>query len=552
VSNELDVEQIGPFKVTDVLGGGAMGKVYEAFQPSVNRVIALKVLPKNMEQSPDAIRRFKFEAEMAAKLNHPNIVRVWDASSDTQEPPYYIAFQYLSGGTLEDRIRGRRLSVDQAVGLAVPLLHALDYAHGQGIVHRDIKPANIMFDEKGVPHLTDFGIAKDASRASMTVAGATFGTANYMSPEQARGKPMDGRSDLFSMAMVIYEMLAGRPPFVNDDPLVTMRMIESHEVPSFSSLGIAIPSAVESVLGYALSKDPGGRYQSGAELSAALEAATRSHESTPPADRKEHIIVPPTPVWLYVALGIVIVAIIGISVYLLRPKGPGGQTGQSIITIAITPNPVPAGGGPERVVVPNLKSTVPNPDGAKIVVSDKDESKLVSGILAADTSGRIVAEVFAPANTLRKERLLTATVLSPAGEKVSNVQVTIKQYGNPGIDEARDLVEPARERIKEIRDELDRMRGQRLSEGERRRIAAVLSGKCADAISSGQKAVKVAPGYRDAYWVQIQGCTYLGTINKDPAKLTKALGIAQDALRRFPRDKEIQDAVNVLNGIAHR
>lgn len=549
MNTELDVDQIGPFKVTGVLGGGAMGKVYSAVQPSVNRVIALKVLPKEMERNSDAVRRFALEAETAANLNHTNIVRVWDASID--EPPYYIALQYLGGGTLEDRIRGQRLSVEEAIRLAVPMLHALDYAHRQRIVHRDIKPANIMFDEKDIPYLTDFGIAKAADKASMTAHGATFGTPNYMSPEQAKGRPMDCRSDLFSMAVVIYEMLAGRPPFLNNDSLVTMSQIVNDELPLFSELGVDVPSSVESVLRYALHKDPAQRYQSGAEFAAALQEALASGRVILP-EAGEPVTGPePHPkhghfsLLLRAILAVVMVAIIGVCATIFWPKNQ--RPIPSASAISVKPSPVSAGGGQVTVLV--SKSRLSNPAGMKVVFVDKYDTALVSTPLTEDTSGNIVSSVFVPANTLGQSQLLRAKVLSAEGKEVPNLQTTVQQKGNTDKDEAKDLVEPAKERIREVHDKLMDIRGQSLTPTELKRIRDVLIGKCSDAVSKGQRASNVAPGYRDAYWVQIQGFTYIGTISKDPAKLRKAREIAKDALRRFPQDKEIQDAVDILGSM---
>lgn len=544
MNTELDVDQIGPFKVTGVLGGGAMGKVYSAVQPSVNRVIALKVLPKEMERNSDAVRRFALEAETAANLNHTNIVRVWDAS--IHEPPYYIALQYLGGGTLEDHIRGRRLSAEDAVRLSVPMLHALDYAHKQRIVHRDIKPANIMFDEKGIPYLTDFGIAKAADKASMTAHGATFGTPNYMSPEQARGRPMDARSDLFSMAVVVYEMLAGRHPFLNDDSLVTMSNIVNDDIPSFSEIGIDVPHSIESVLRYALDKDPNSRYQSGAEFATALREALASGRVIPPV---EGLAEPPptsiSPKWQRIALSVVIVAIIGICATIFWPKAQ--NTISTVSVISVKPNPVPTGGGTVSVVV--SKSRLPNPTGAKVVVLDKYDTVMVSSALSENASGNIESDVFVPANTLREGQSLRAKVLSADGKEIPNIQATVPQEGNTDINEAKDLVDPARERIREVKEKLQDIQGQRLIPSELKRVGDVLIGKCLDAVSQGQKAAKAAPGYRDAYWVQIQGFTYIGTINKDPAELRKAHEVAKDAARRFPRDKEIQDAIDKLGSM---
>jgi|GEM_PF-5764908 len=268
------MEQVGPYQIIDELDRGGMGRVYRAHQPSINRVVALKVLPEHLESDEMAVRRFRQEAETASNMVHENIVKVWETS--VEHPPYYISMQYLEGGTLASRLKREPVSIDEALDIIKQLCMALDYAHSMGVVHRDIKPSNILFDELGRPVLIDFGIARASEQTRFTVEGTKFGTPDYMSPEQAKGKPVDWRSDLFSVAVIFYEMLAGRPPFLNSDSLVTMRQIVEEPLPPLATWNTKVPISLEPVLRKAMTKRPEDRFQSGAELIEALRMACRS------------------------------------------------------------------------------------------------------------------------------------------------------------------------------------------------------------------------------------------------------------------------------------
>ena len=262
---------IGPFQILDVLGQGGMAKVYRAVQPSVNRIVALKVLAARYEQDEVYLRRFRQEAETAAKLMHDNIVRIWEAS--VLEPPYYIAMEYLPGGTLAERLLAGPLPLNEALSITHQLCSALQLAHEMGVVHRDIKPENVLFDAARKPVLTDFGIARAAEFTWLTTDGTKLGTPDYMSPEQAKGLKVDHRTDLYALAIVLYEMLTGRPPFASEEPLATMRKIIDEQVPRPRRFTPHISPALEKVILRMLAKNPDERYQSGAEMSLALWTA---------------------------------------------------------------------------------------------------------------------------------------------------------------------------------------------------------------------------------------------------------------------------------------
>jgi serine/threonine protein kinase len=269
---------IGPYEIICELGQGGMGVVYRALQPSLNRVIALKVLPVQLESDPTSVARFRQEAETAARLRHPNIVTVHEAAVDS--PPYYIAMEFLEGSTLADIITSRgRLELSEAIDLFKQICSALDHAHNKGIVHRDIKPSNIIVSDQSRAVLTDFGIARASDRTRLTTKGASFGTTDYMSPEQAKGTEVDHRSDLYSAAVVLYEMLAGRTPFFNDTPWVTIRQIIDEPPPPIRTFNPSVPREIETIVQRGMAKQPEKRHQSGALFSHTLSNAYKSIEA---------------------------------------------------------------------------------------------------------------------------------------------------------------------------------------------------------------------------------------------------------------------------------
>jgi len=300
-------QKIGPYTVQEEIGRGGMGVVYRAVQPSLNRVIALKVLPPACENDREKVVRFQQEAQAAAKLSHPNIVKVWEAS--IYEAPYYIAMEYLDGGTLADRLQHGPLPAAEAVRITQSLCSALDHAHSHGVIHRDVKPENIMFDAAGRPVIMDFGIAKAAGRAAVTMDGTRMGTPDYMSPEQAKGLALTNLSDLYSLAMVFYEMLTGHPPFSNADPLVTMRQVIDQPIPPPRHLNPAVPLAIEGVLMKALAKRPESRYQNGNAFAEALKQTVL--ETARPKRSNRRLLLALLFAVVLISLAIVTKALIG-------------------------------------------------------------------------------------------------------------------------------------------------------------------------------------------------------------------------------------------------
>jgi serine/threonine protein kinase/formylglycine-generating enzyme required for sulfatase activity len=243
-----------------------MATVYKAKQLNLNRLVAIKVVHPNLIHDTEFLNRFHREAQMAASLNHPNIVLIYDEGS--LNGVHFIAMEYLEGKDLHCILQEKgKLSVDETISIIKPIAEALDFAHSKGLVHRDVKSANILVTNSGRPVLTDFGIAHAASGTKITQAGSVIGTPEYMSPEQAEGKDLDGRSDIFSLGVVMYECLTGKVPFKGDNPLTTIYGIIHDSTPSLKSINSKIPGWLDSVVMCSLTKAPDGRFPTGRILS---------------------------------------------------------------------------------------------------------------------------------------------------------------------------------------------------------------------------------------------------------------------------------------------
>lgn len=269
---------IGPYEIREQIGQGGMATVYRGYQTSLNRYVAIKVLATWMAQDSQFVQRFRQEALAAGGLRHPNILNILDAG--TFEGQHYIVMDYVSGGTLADHLRKGALSPDQAADLIAQIADALDHAHRRGIVHRDIKPSNILIDEDGRPLLADFGIAQAVGTGPrLTQAGASIGTPEYMSPEQSQGERVDGRSDIYSLGIVLYQMLTGRVPFQATTPVATLYQVVHEPPPPPRLLNPSIPPYLETTILRALAKQPEQRFASAKEMA---EALRQRRAVTPP------------------------------------------------------------------------------------------------------------------------------------------------------------------------------------------------------------------------------------------------------------------------------
>jgi serine/threonine protein kinase len=283
---------IGQYQILEEIGRGGMAVVYRAYQPSLNRFVAIKVLPPQLAFDRQFVERFRREAQAAAGLRHPHIVVIYDVGH--QDGLYYIAMEYLEGHSLKELVeQGGPLDPARAARMVEQIASALDYAHRQGFVHRDVKPANIFVGKGDHVTLTDFGIAKAASGTQLTQAGMLMGTPEYMSPEQAQGQEIDPRTDVYALAVVAYQMLSGRVPFGGTTPHAVLYKHVHELPPPLRSVRPGLPHLLEAVLDRGLAKDPRARYPSAGAFAGALTQATTGRVSGRGAQPPSRVVVPP-------------------------------------------------------------------------------------------------------------------------------------------------------------------------------------------------------------------------------------------------------------------
>jgi formylglycine-generating enzyme required for sulfatase activity len=269
----------GRYNIEALLGQGGMSAVYRAYDPNLRRPVAIKLIHSHLSADPEFIGRFEAEAAAVAQLRHPNIVQVFDFNHDADV--YYMVMEYLPGESLQDRLKAlsaaeQRFPLTTTANIIATVADAVAYAHERGTIHRDLKPANVMLMPQGQPVLTDFGVAKIIGGQRHTVTGAVIGTPAYMAPEQVRGEHLDGRADIYSLGIMLYEMAAGRPPFEGDSAMTVMLKHINEPVPDIRQYAADIPDALVKILDKVLAKLPEQRFQSAAQLSAALRAMVQN------------------------------------------------------------------------------------------------------------------------------------------------------------------------------------------------------------------------------------------------------------------------------------
>src|SRR5258705_5410814 len=287
----------GRYKLEAKLGSGGMSTVYLANDGTLDRAVAVKVMHREMSEQADQLERFRQEARAVAKLSHPNVVSVIDAGEDGGPP--YIVFEYVEGETLKQRInRNGALEPQEAIAYAIEIARGLAVAHGRNMVHRDIKPQNILIDTEGRAKLTDFGISRQLEQDGMTATGRVLGTTDYVAPEQAMGHKVDPRSDIYSLGVVLYEMLIGQVPFHADSQVGVAMKHVNEELPDVQQRRPELSAAAALGVERATAKDPNERYQRVGEmiddLSTALEVeAARAGSTTGEATSVLDAVPPP-------------------------------------------------------------------------------------------------------------------------------------------------------------------------------------------------------------------------------------------------------------------
>ena len=325
----------GRYRLEAKLGSGGMSTVYLARDTTLDRPVAVKVMHREMSEQADQLERFRQEARAVAKLSHPNVVAVIDAGEDGGHP--YIVFEYVEGETLKQRIaRVGALDPQEAIAYAIEVARGLAVAHSRNMVHRDVKPQNVLIDAEGRAKLTDFGISRQLEQDGMTATGRVLGTTDYVAPEQAMGHAADPRSDLYSLGVVLYEMLVGQVPFHADSQVGVAMKHVNEELPDVQQRRPEVSAAAALVVERATAKDPAQRYQEVGEmiddLSTALEVeaaragsttgeATSVLDAVPPAKRK----LSSRARWSWAA--ILLIALVGggaLAAVQLISSGPGG------------------------------------------------------------------------------------------------------------------------------------------------------------------------------------------------------------------------------------
>jgi serine/threonine protein kinase len=373
--SDLVGRTLGSYRIISQVGLGGMATVFKAFQPAMNRYVAIKVLPSHLARDPNFRARFKRETHTIAALEHRYILPVYDVGEDDNIP--YLVMRYTEGGTMSDLIAAHKLGLDQAVRLVGQVAEALDYAHQRGIIHRDIKPANILIGPDGAALLSDFGIAKILEGTlNLTGEGALIGTPFYMAPEQVRGQSADARSDIYALGVVLFEAATGRRPFMAETPLAVALMHIHDPLPLPRQINPLLPEPLERVILHAMAKEPADRFQTAAEFAQALQdlslpIPTRPLATAVPATvvLPETLSPPPAPPsvrqgvlrwapWLIgAALAIALIAVL-LSRDTASPSG-----------VATSPTSPPAASPPSAAVNPTSPPAASAPLGLAAQVS---------------------------------------------------------------------------------------------------------------------------------------------------------------------------------------
>ncbi len=289
------------YEIQDMLGQGDMSAVYKAYDPDLRRIVTIKLIHQHLSENPEFMRRFEEGAAAVVQLRHPNLLQVYDFAHDGDT--YYIVFEFIPGEMLQGRLKrlnanNRNFEIQDVVTTISKTADGLHYAHDKGLIHRDIKPANIMINVSSDPIVMNLGIAKIMGSTQHTATGAVLGTARYMSPEQIKGDRVDARTDIYSLGVVLFELLGGRPPFEADSAVTLMMMHMTDPIPDLSKIRPDIPADLVEVVNKSLAKNRDARYQTAAEMVAALNnvgsAPAKTHETPVIIPASERTILEPS------------------------------------------------------------------------------------------------------------------------------------------------------------------------------------------------------------------------------------------------------------------
>ena len=384
-------QTIHQYRLLEKLGAGGMGEVYKAQDTRLNRFVAIKVLPADMSADPGRRRRFLQEAQAASALNHPNIITIHDIISEGNKQ--YMVMEYVAGRTVHELTPPGGLPTLEVLNYSIQIADALAAAHAAGIIHRDMKPANVMVTNAGLVKLLDFGLAKltgsplSNSGDSITLAdlpltavGAIVGTLNYMSPEQAEGRTLDGRSDIFSFGSVLYEMVTGRRAFHGESGISTLSAVLRDEAPPILQSAPSAPAELQRIVHRAMRKDPDRRWQSMRELHTALVELKRHYESgtlaPAPVSAVAAAIAPAAPAKskaaMFAAAGVFALLVAGIGGWWMIGHRQPPQA---------TPPPAPQSAGDSKVAIPTVLT---NDSILEMVQANVSESVLISQIKCSE------------------------------------------------------------------------------------------------------------------------------------------------------------------------
>jgi eukaryotic-like serine/threonine-protein kinase len=338
----------GRYQIVQEIGKGSMGVVYKAHDPNLDLMVALKVLRQDRVESEAFVKRFLAEARVLGRLDNRNIVRVYNVDEDQET--VYIAMEFIEGEALSDRMQKKRFTPEEIIELGATISSSLGYAHQKGIVHRDVKPSNILIKSDGSLKITDFGIAhiQDTSAAEMTQAGEILGTPAYMSPEQIKSQQVDGRSDLFSLGIILYELCAGTRPFKGGNISAIFQAITQEEPVDIARINRTIPDKLASIIMKCLRKRPEERFATGEALAEALTGCLIKKEPVvpvSPAAKKKRILIVSSAV-----AATILVTVIGLGIY----------------HFAGTPNVKPS--RPDGPIVSSFLKIESNPPGARVII----------------------------------------------------------------------------------------------------------------------------------------------------------------------------------------